>query len=167
MGKYDPTEKEMSLLSRMHIESARHRGTEVKINFVEDTNLDINHDPEYDFLDGEDLYLILDERPSEQLLRSLDWFSEDEENLPLIAYISREDWIKDKLNLLEGVKIEIPYKVSSNEGTREFEIIKVKALPPNQIAYVAHLVPLRGEYIEEKEGSTEEDVNYKYLNTGS
>lgn len=164
MGSLDPSEKEMSLLSKFHIESAKLRGTEVTINYVEDTDLDVNHDPEYEFVEGEQLHLILEERPSERLLRSLDWFNEDEEDLPLIAYIAREDWDENKLHLLEGTRIELPYQISSEVGSKLYEMIKIKALPPNGLAYVCQLVPLREEYEEEKEEDSEENINYSYLN---
>lgn len=164
MGNLDPSEKEMELLSKMQLEAAKMKGTEVEINLVDDFDLDINHDPEYKFLEGDSLDIILEERPSERFLKSLGWYSEEEDDLPLIAYISRDDWSGEKIKLLEGVKIILPFQISSEHGTRDYEIIKVKALPPNGIAYVANLVPIREKYEEEKEKDNEQNINYHILN---
>lgn len=146
MGSLDPTDRELSLLAQMQLEAGRMKGTEVSIEFVESTTLNNQHDPEYSFSLPENLDIILQERPDKELLRSLDWYNEDEENQPIIAYITKEDLNGNNIDILLGTEVVINYDIQDSVGNRRFEIGKVKMIPPGSLVYVVQLVPVRDEY---------------------
>jgi len=88
MGLLDPVRGERDLLRKFFIESAYLRGTEVTLILPEEVNRNIYHDPEIDtYLDGIEIDIILDRRPDRRMLEDLNWYKEDSDILPLVAYI--------------------------------------------------------------------------------
>lgn len=164
MGNLDPNSLELSTLSSMQLEAAKQYGTEVTIKFVDTVTLDNQHDPSYSFNSPESLDIILNERPHREVLRSLNWYNEDDEFRPLIAYISRED--KDGLNIemLMGTQIELPYQISNSVGTKLYEVSDVKSMAPSTLTWICKLVPLRDEFDNETNTNSEQDTdNFDYL----
>lgn len=165
MGFYDPNPKEQSFISDMHLEAARLFGTEVTIELIHTTDLNDQHDPSHTFEPPETLDIILDERPDQKLLRSLNWYNEDEEIQPIIAYISKEDNDNVNLEIINGIELELPYDINGSTGTRKYEIGKVQANQPGPLYWICQLVPVREEddYASEVESNTDQDSKFTYL----
>lgn len=164
MGQLDPSMSvEMEMLSKQMLEAAKFWGTRVTISLVEDFELDIYQDPDYSFKPPESLDIILDQRPNVKVLRSLNWFNEDDEILPILAYISRDDVNSDQIEVLRGVRVELPYQIGLSEGTKLYKIGDARAMPPGGLFWVCKLVPVREEFVNDID-TEEQNPNYTYLN---
>lgn len=157
MGSLDPNIKELSTLSKLQLEAAKQLGTEVEISFVQSTDLDNQHDPSYTFSTPKNISIILNERPQREVLRSLDWYNEDDEFTPLLAYISREDNEGLNIDMIMGTKVELPYKISGSAGTKIYEVLDVKSVPPSTLMWVCKLVPVRGKFDNEVDKNVNQD----------
>lgn len=163
MGIYDPSEVELEMLSNYLLEAANHFGTRVNIEFVSSTSLDNQHDPSYTYLPPMELDIILDERPNIEVLRSLNWYSEDEDQLPFLAYISKADINGLPINTIKGTRISIPYTINDSSGIRKFTVSEAKAAPPNSVYWVCKLVPEREVFTSSAESNPKQDPNFTYL----
>lgn len=164
MGYLDPDSSELSMISQMHLEAARQQGVEVSIEFIKSTELNNQHDPTHTFELPESLDILLDERPKKEVLRSLDWYNEDEEFKPLLAYISKEDIESENIDILLGTEIELPYQINSSQGAKRYEISDAKAIPPGPLYWVCKLVPVKGDYDNNvDENINQDEDNYEFL----
>lgn len=163
MGLLDPNmSNEMVMLTSQMLEAAKFWGTKVTIRLVENVNLDIYHDPDYDLKPPEELDIILDQRPNIKVLRSWNWYNEDDEILPILAYISRDNINSDQIEVLRGVRIELPYQIGLNEGTKLYKVGDARAFPPAGLYWVCRLVPVREKFENEVDTETQ-DPNFTYL----
>jgi len=163
MGNLDPSDRELSLLSKMQYEAAKQKGNKVTVSFVDNVTLNNQHDADIDFSVPEEIDIILDERPRKEVLRTYGWYSEDEDYVPLLAYISKEDWDGNYINLLRGMKVELPYEINSVEGTKIYKISQVRAVPPKSLFWVCRLTPYRDDFDNEVDENTNQDSNYEQL----
>jgi len=165
VGKLDPTDKEISLLSKMFLEAARHKGTEVTIQLVDKENSDrtFQNDPNYAYFQEHDIDLILDERPDVKVLKSLNWYNEEDELLPILGYISLKDINDEHVEVLKGTKVKLPFKLVGNEMERDYQIEEVKF--SSYYVWVCKLVPDREEpdYEEDVSTNADQDTDFTFL----
>jgi len=165
MGFLDPNSDEIKLISGFLLEAGFMLGTKVKMYLVNKANLDVYHDPSYDYEEEIEIDIVLDQRPQTKVLRHLHWYNENEEILPILAYISRYDWDDDFVSALKGLKLELPYQIGLNEGTRVYEVSDAKAFAPDGVYWVCRLTPVREEFVQEHKES-KQDPNYQFLRIG-
>ena len=157
MGNLDPKVLELNTIARLQLEASKQYGTDITIKFINSTTLDNQHDPSYNFSDSKELPIILNERPQKEVLRSLNWYNEDDEFTPLLAYISRIDEEGLNIDMLMGTLVELPYKISGSAGTKLYEVSDVKSVPPSSVMWVCKLVPIRDTFDNEPESNLEQD----------
>jgi hypothetical protein len=94
--------------------------------------------------------VIFDEYPSVKTLRSLNWYSEDEEILPCIIHIP--SFIDNKeISIRKGSRIDLKF----GNYTKNYTIAEVKAPYMNIVWYTCKLVP----YFD-KQATNIEDPSY-------
>lgn len=172
MGKLDPARKERDLMRKWFLEGAHLRGTNVTLELPEDVDRDIYYDPSIDEFDTFEIDLVLDERPDKRTLENLNWYHEDEDYVPLLAYIGTklpEEYHNDEnkyLHILRNSLIKIEDHFLETFETNIFEVSDIKRTP--YYVWVCNLTPFREEYEEDEipEGCEVEDFddeNYNIL----
>lgn len=164
MGTLTPRNREIELHRRMFNEKVKLVGISGLFYPVQDYNQSIKKD--YDrIIYGEprEISFIFDGMPSIRTLRAFNWYVEDEEILPCLAFIPwyYED---EPLQVTEGSILELIDPISK-EG-RKFLISQVNANAYYMINYVVKLVPIRDQYeITGKpiDSEEEDDSGYDYL----
>jgi len=166
MGVFDPSPKELSLISDFHLEAGKLLGTEVKIKFIDDRELDLYNDPNYDFESDMSLYIILDQRPRIRILEKLGWYDEDQDDLPMLAYFAKENLEGVDIKPVRGVQLLFEYSLEG-EDQRLFEITKSHAQMPGPLYWVCALVPVRDKFSMESDIDEDfehvQDGNYEML----
>lgn len=163
MGSLDPSDEELSLLSKMQYEAAKQKGNKVSVKFVDNVELNNQHDADIDYDTLEELDIILQERPRKKVLRAYGWYNEDEEYVPILAYISKENWDGENLDLLRGMQIELPYNINNDNNSKIYSIAQVRAVPPKSLFWVCKLVPYREDFDNNVEDNENQDDGYNYL----
>lgn len=165
MGSFDPSEKEIGLLSKMFLEAAAQKGTRVTISLVDKDNTDRTNqnDPNYSYFEDEDIDIILEERPDIKTLKSLNWFNEEDELLPILAYFSIKDVDDEYMEILKGTKVNLPYKVVNSEMGEKYIIEDIKF--SNHYVWVGKLVPDRDrpDYQSDVDDNSTQDSDFEFL----
>ncbi|WJZ23494.1 hypothetical protein LIS04_66 [Listeria phage LIS04] len=164
MGLFTPENNEYNLLSTMFNEAARLFGNSVTVKISHIKDNDIYNDPTYEYESEQEIDIIFEDTPRLKTLKELNWFSEDADILPLLAYISTQDINNLKLSTLRGTLLEIPYKLDNGYDTNKFEIADTRGLGPSQVYWVCKLVPYRVDNtqgVKDKVGSDkDQDDNF-------
>lgn len=167
MGLFTPENQEFDLLASWFNEAAGLLGQQVKVTLSKLVSRDIYIDPQYDFSLPKDIDIIFEDNPKVKTLRELQWYNEDAELLPVLAYISSKDVNNFNLNPLKGTIVEIPYKLGGLYNTSTFEVSEAKGFGPNQVYWVCKLVPYRentsGSIIEDNKKNPDQDDNYDLI----
>lgn len=165
MGNLDPSDKEVSLLSNMFLESAKQKGTEVVLSPIDKDNTDrtFQNDPEYAYLEDEDVNIILDERPDIKTLKSLNWYNEEDDLLPLLAYLSVKDIDEEYREVLKGAKVKVPFKLVGSDMVQKYIIEEVKF--SKYYVWVCKLVPDREEppFEDDVSENVGQDSDFRFL----
>lgn len=163
MGRLLHSEKEQNLYSDMMLEAGRMMGVPIKVKLVIDPNLNMYHDPEYDYSALRDLDILVDENPQVKVLRNLNWYNENDEVLPILAYFSKRDYRDLNLEILMGAELEFPYRLSGAVKTKTYKVMDARAFGPGPLYWVCKLTPVKGNFEQEKNQETG-DNNFKHLN---
>lgn len=190
-AKIQPTVEEKRYITLQFLESAFMSGSAVSITPVNTYNLTDLSGETFTYLDKVNTFVIFDERPKVNLLKSLGWFREDAEVAPILAYIpthllySKEtDKVVNEL-LLDGTETQDLVKTGEsanyelkelkitrgalvdifydfiNENNNRFYVADVK-VDLISINYIANLVPYK--YDATKEGTEEQNPsNHSYI----
>ena len=162
MGWLSPNVQETNIYSNMMLEAARMLGTNIKISFVESSNLDMYSDPNYVYKPPKEMDLILEDHPRYKVLRDLNWYNEDEEIQPLLAYLSKRDYDNFNVEVLIGTIIELPYIIDDRVRNKTYKVMEAKSFGPGTFFWVLKLVPMRDDYMPDK--PFDHDDGYNYLN---
>lgn len=86
-AKIQPTIEEKRLLTLKFLEASVMQGSKVTITPVDKLDISKLSGESASYLEPIDTYITFDDRPSVKLLRSYGWYREDQEILPIVAYI--------------------------------------------------------------------------------
>ena len=162
MGRLFPSEKEQNLYSDMMLEAGRMMGVPIKVKMAVDPNLNMYHDPDYEYSLPEELDILVDENPQVKVLRHLHWYNENDEVLPILAYFSKRNYRELNMEILMGAELEFPYQLSGVTKTKKYKVMDARAFGPGPMYWICKLAPVRIEFEQEK--GEELDGNYNHLN---
>lgn len=162
MGKFDPAEKEINLQSHYFIEAAELLGTKIKIALMVDFEKDLYKDPTFDRTGGEDLDIILNERPNRKYLESLGWFNEDSEVVPIIAYIGKKDNNGDLIKVTIGSLIRLPYELGEDEDYKFYLITDMVSESIGTVWWTCKLTPYKSEF-SQTHTEDQDSENFKHI----
>jgi hypothetical protein len=133
VGKLSPSTKELSFLRDEFSEAAMFTGQEVTVTLY------MNYDPNTGVVSDPVTYstgVFFDEYPNVRTLKSLSWYSEDDEILPSIIYIPKR---------IEGTDVEIreESKLDIQIGNyhKQYRFANVRAPYLNEIYFTCKLTP--------------------------
>lgn len=107
-AKISPTIKEKRYNTLQFLEACVISGNQVKIGVVDEYQLTTLSGEIFTHLPMITTYIIFNERPSVQLLRKYGWYREDQDILPIVAYIPTHlIYDKEKLAEVEQEKLEL------------------------------------------------------------
>ena len=102
------------------------------------------------YKDPVELLVVLDEHPKIKTLEALGWFSEDDEILPLIAYLPvlcpLPGGERAELDVREHVKLEVGYRMKEKRGAL-FLISKINASSLANHFWTCKLTPYREAFV--------------------
>lgn len=139
MGLFSYKESEFNMLKNVYTEANKLFGIECTYYPPLSVDKDTANDPFIVLGDGSEVSVIFDSHPK-TVLKSLNWYSQDKDILPLVAYISDISNSGETLNIAQYGKIKIPY-VMKEHGTQLFQIDKVQGDTLNPLIWTCSLVP--------------------------
>jgi len=173
MGFLDPIKKERDLQRKFFIEAAYMKGTEVTLVLPTEVDRNIYHDPEIDsYEEGLEIDIILDQRPDRRMLEKLNWYKEEDDILPLVAYIGSIKSIRDEefvkpeeypeyLKVMRESIIKVETQMIEEFEEDQYLISDIAKTP--YYVWVCKLTPYRYDHIEEDIGKENQEANYNIL----
>ena len=166
MGSLTPRDNEIKLQRKFFEERVNLVGIPGKLYRIKNYDR-TSHRATFEKADFElpiDIHFIFNDMPTIKTLKSLNWFSEDDENLPIIAELP---WFvgNDLLEPQIGSKLEIEDPISKYK--RVFEISEVKADSYYLINYIVKLTPFYEKNIDvgvPTDPNIQGDSSYAFLN---
>lgn len=149
MGSLLPNDKALEYLRKQFVMSAKMQGRIGQFYQVHQ----VKHkgtDQYFEYEDPVQVAYHLNETPSRKILLKYGWFTEDQQQLPIILFLTFYDIDNKQIDIQEGAKIEITGKrtISSKDTqTVQFQITELRTdLELNQC--VCKVVPVREEQKE-------------------
>lgn len=137
MVRMVPDNNELSLLRDMFYDAASMYGEECSITLYNSYSSD-----DFDGTLGDPITynvgVFFEEYPQVRLLKSLNWYSEDEEILPSILYIPKVI-NGSEIEIREGSRVDV--KIDGGNFNKSYKISSVKVPYNNVIFYICKLVP--------------------------
>ena len=167
-GSLLPDERALLYLRKQFVQSAKLQGRIGKFYQVRDYKVK-GTDQEYNYEKPVEVAYHLDTTPSRKILTRYGWFTEDQEQLPIILYLTYHDMEDKEIRIDEGAQIELSGKQSIHANdiqTELFRITELRAdLELNQC--VCKITPVRAQQTENvKVVADKKDPNLEnvYLN---
>jgi len=165
MGQFDPSTREINLITGQFLEAAKLQGTSVRVKLVDSAERDLYKDPDYKFKIVKDLDIILDEQPTRNILETYGWYNEHDEQMPLIAYISKHDDQGKLVRPTVGSMVIIPYTLAEDTILeRRYIVSDAKLTNPGSWMWICKLTPYRKDFENERDPEEDYDDNFDFIN---
>ncbi len=147
MGLLTPSNKERLLLQRQFEEKCRMIGVEGFYYEVKDLNLSLTSKwDNIHYFDPIKINFLFEDMPNPKTLRNLNWWDDNEDTTPPIAYLpwhinNRKEGSNYELKPAVGSKLELPDPLGGE--SRFYEIVEVNANTIYLVYSIVKLTPLR------------------------
>lgn len=128
-GSLLPNERALLYLRKQFVQSAKLQGRIGKFSQVHEVKY-IGTDQHYEWDDPVDVAYHIDTNPSRKILLRYGWFTEDQQGLPIILYLTYHDMDDKPIIVQEGALITLSGKRTIGENdieTETFQITEVKS----------------------------------------
>jgi len=168
-GKLGPTEQEIKLMRQWFTEAASLIGDGMNVRIIKGFDLNLYNDPTEVKFEEEvenqaskvfDDYVFVEQKPDLETLRSMGWYSEDEEILPIIMYLPY-DVVEESESPL-GIIVEFPFLM--RERYRVFEIVRAKMSSHGPVHWKCKIAPVRLLYDFESDQSEGQSEWFSVIN---
>lgn len=160
---FDPKMIERTLLRKFFLEGAALFGSSITIELVNSVIRNTYDDPQYTRLLPKIINIILDHRPKASMLKRYNWYVEDKEEMPIVAYINTYEFDDQReftdFTPLIGAIINLPMDMSSTTSLYKYIINDIKLMP--EYVWICKLSPYRAPVDIIRDDK--QDVNYQYL----
>lgn len=148
-GSLLPDERALLYLRKQFVQSAKLQGRIGKFYQVRSFSIK-GTDQKYVYEEPVDVAYHLNETPSRKLLTKYGWFVEDQEQLPILLYLTYHDLSDKPIRIDEGAQIELSGKHSIRENDIQTELFRITELRSdlelNQC--ICKIIPVRHEQKE-------------------
>lgn len=160
-GKLYPSFKEIELYRKNFVEGANLQGRSGYLYEV-DSIEQINTDEYYNWKSPVVVSYYLVENPKKSTLLKLGWYTEDNDNRPIICYLTFKDEDNKPINPSEGAILEISARLDPHNGdsfqTEKFDIVKVST-DYDLAMFICNLAPHRKQLTPINPVPTAEDMS--------
>lgn len=126
-GSLLPDERALLYLRKQFVQSAKLQGRIGKFYQVRSFSIK-GTDQKYVYEEPVDVAYHLNETPSRKLLTKYGWFVEDQEQLPILLYLTYHDLNDKPIRIDEGAQIELSGKHSIRENDIQTELFRITEL---------------------------------------